>query len=68
MEYSLTYIALVFNYQNSCLNPCSNGILSDQEKVQSLVDELMGLNPCSNGILSDNLKESNLRFYTSSLL
>ena len=39
----------------SCLNPCSNGILSDK-KDGCVNIKVVRLNPCSNGILSDLLK------------
>ena len=52
-----------------CLNPYSNGILSDV-MYEGGFPEYSGLNPYSNGILSDNLKESILDFllYSSPLL
>ena len=36
-----------------CLNPCSNGILSDLTDAVRRVVKDRSLNPCSNGILSD---------------
>ena len=53
MEYSLTMKAVSWEDREACLNPYSNGILSDLHSLLRAKSLQYRLNPCSNGILSD---------------
>ena len=55
MEYSLTCPATAHSWYTMCLNPYSNGILTDSYYDRNDYLQHSCLNPYSNGILTDNI-------------
>ena len=55
MEHSLILILLMSIWHLWCLNPYSNGTLSDHRKDGTLQVRHRSLNPYSNGTLSDTI-------------
>ena len=53
MEGSLSTVSLCYIVQTRCLNPCSNGRLSERDGVGPWNRSENSLNPCSNGRLSE---------------
>ena len=53
MEYSLTEFKRSGVMSGICLNPYSNGILTDYCYVPKMIGRFDCLNPYSNGILTD---------------
>ena len=60
MEYSLISAVSNVSLDGSCLNPYSNGTLSDIVKYLHLI-MVVRLNPYSNGTLSDMSTEKNIQ-------
>ena len=61
MECPLTMHLLMVVHLNHCLNPCSNGMPSDIEHLQT-ENRKACLNPCSNGMPSDTMIQRALTF------
>ena len=53
MDYSLRILILIITQEWTCLNPYSNGLLSENTGIRWTVKTLC-LNPYSNGLLSEN--------------
>ena len=66
MEYSLTYLVVTISVA-CCLNPYSNGILTDMISQKKKNYQSECLNPYSNGILTDMISQKKKNYQSECL-